>query len=232
MTVVFSASSVNTYQLCHLQWWFTYIAAIPTEPTEPQAVGTAVHAFAEQRLNVLRGTATEANYEDESISPLVMVFCRDILPTYRNVLLVEQPFQIDVDGIPFSGVIDSLDEQNTSWGPENILRDLKTTKSRPPEGKYRYNMVGYYVGVTEGLDIGVTIMQLDYIVRTQKPYYWPEVVPVPDEDEIRGWAAQLEIVANHVARGDYEPTGLGTYVCNFCDYRSMCGPYQRLKERT
>jgi len=233
MTVVFSASSVNTYQLCHLQWWFTYIAAIPTEPTEPQAVGTAVHAHAESLLKIDDVTHFDPGDDpDPSIRTLVNVFRRDILPTYRNVLLVEQPFQIDVDGIPFSGVIDSLDEQDTSWGPENILRDLKTTKSRPPEGKYRYNMVGYYVGVTEGLDIGVTIMQLDYIVRTQKPYYWPEVVPVPDEDEIRGWAAQLEIVANHVARGDYEPTGLGTYVCNFCDYRSMCGPYQRLKERT
>ena len=226
MTVIFSASSVNTYQLCHLQWYFVYIAAIPVESSEPQAVGIAVHDYAEHRL---RG-----NYGfigPRKIMPLAAVFDNDILPTYENIVLVEEPFQIMVNGIPFSGVIDSLDRWEHTWGPEIILRDLKTTGNRPGGGKYRYNMVGYFVGA-ESMGYRPHVLQLDYIVRTQKPYYWPEVQPIPDQQEIDGWAAQLEIVANYVARGDFHPTGLGTYVCNFCNYRDICGPNQRYKERT
>jgi CRISPR/Cas system-associated exonuclease Cas4 (RecB family) len=114
----------------------------------------------------------------------------------------------------------------------NILRDLKSTGKRPPAGKYRFNMVGYYLGVTEGLGYEVHAIQLDYIVRTQKPYYWPEVVPIPEEDDIQEFAATLETVANGVARGDYEATGLGTYVCGYCPHQAICGPYARFKEIT
>jgi CRISPR/Cas system-associated exonuclease Cas4 (RecB family) len=229
MTVVFSASSVNTYQMCHLQWWFAYVAAIPTEPSEPQAVGIAVHDYAERVLKGDKDMIGLVYVKDTS--PLLAVFDRDILPTYENVLLIEESFQIDVNGIPFSGVIDTLDQHVKTWGKENILRDLKTTGKRPSAGKYRYNMVGYYLGVTEGLGHHVTAMQLDYIVRTKTPYYLPEVQPIPDQQEIEGWAAQLELVANYVEDGDFQPTGLGSYVCNFCNYRDMCGPYQRFKER-
>ena len=230
VTVIFSASSVNTYQLCHLQWYFVYIAAIPVESSEPQAVGTTVHEAAEMWL---KGTVARDSiiHVEEPLRSLERVFRDEILPTYENIVLVEEPFQISVNGIPFSGVIDSLDRWEHTWGPEIILRDLKTTGNRPGGGKYRYNMVGYFVGA-ESMGYRPHVLQLDYIVRTQKPYYWPEVQPIPDQQEIDGWAAQLEIVANYVARGDFHPTGLGTYVCNFCNYRDICGPNQRYKERT
>jgi hypothetical protein len=231
VTVIFSASSVNTYQMCHLQWYFVYIAAIPVESSEPQAVGIAVHEYAEKRLRDASRNDPDINFVTKDIEPLAAVFDRDILPTYENVVLVEEPFQIMVNGIPFSGVIDSLDRWEHTWGPEIILRDLKTTGNRPGGGKYRYNMVGYFVGA-ESMGHRPHVLQLDYIVRTRKPYYWPEVQPVPDQQEIDGWAAQLEIVADYVARGDFHPTGLGTYVCNYCNFRDICGPLARFKEKT
>jgi len=245
--VVFSASSVNAYLDCHLRWYFSYVLGEPGVGSEPQRVGIKIHDYAERSLKNL-GTVFVC--EDPEIMGLAGVWNRDILPTYRWPLLIEEPFQITVNDIGFSGIIDSLDQQDigivdqVDWDSEgreamdpypvyaNILRDLKSTGKRPPAGKYRFNMVGYFLGVTEGLGFPVHAIQLDYIVRTQKPYYWPEVVPIPEEEDIQEFAATLERAANGVARGDYEPTGLGTYVCGYCSHQSICGPYARLQEVT
>jgi PD-(D/E)XK nuclease superfamily len=245
--VVYSASSVNAYLDCHLRWYFSYVLGEPGIGSEAQRVGIKIHDFAERSLKNLG-----ARYltDDPEIESLVWVWNNHILPTYRWPLLIEEPFQITVNDIGFSGIIDSLDQQDVGeqsivdWDSEgrdmidpypvyaNILRDLKSTGKRPPAGKYRFNMIGYYLGVTEGLGLPVHAMQLDYIVRTQRPYYWPEVVPLPDEEDIQEFAVTLERVAEGVARSDYEPTGLGTYVCGYCPHRTVCGPYQRYQEIT
>lgn len=231
--VVYSASSLNAYIDCHLRWYFIYVLLEEEAESEARAVGIAVHDFAEQRLKVLQGTATEANYEGEDITPLVMVFNRDILPTYENPVLIEAPFQIEVNGIPFSGIIDSLDEQQVDWSTDTVyvLRDLKTTSQRPSKGRYRLNMTGYWVGATS-LGYRPDVTQLDYVVRTRKPYYWPEVLDPITDDDVDVLAATLSAVARGVESEDYRPTGLGTLACSYCGYKAICGPYQRYQEAT
>jgi len=219
---VFSASSVNAYLDCHLRWWFQYVAVVPYEPSEAQATGIEVHRVAEV---LIRGET--ASY-DKALDPLVRVFADDIMPTIGQIMAVEEPFLIEVNGILYSGIFDLLDGHEGVFDtPYFALRDLKTTGSRPAKGKYRFNMIGYTLGA-RSLGYVVDEVRLDYIVRTLKPYYWPEVQPIPDEDEIDGWRATLENVADKVEQGDFEPTGLGTYVCSYCNFKSECGPYQRL----
>ena len=232
--VVFSASSVNAYLDCHLRWYFTYVLNEQGEQSEAQNVGIYVHDIAAIELeNMADGIVpTGPDYDIPHLKPLLEVFRRDILPTYRDPVLIEASFQIAVNGIPFSGIIDSVDRQDI--GPNtyaNILRDLKTTGKRPPVGRYRFNMIGYDMGA-ESLGCFIDIMQLDYIVRTQKPYYWPEVVAAPDEDDIEWFAATLQAVADGVGRADYKPTGVGTRVCSYCPHKAICGPYSRYKEVT
>ena len=229
--VVFSASSVNAYLDCHLRWWFTYVLAKEGEQSEAQRIGVELHDWVETRLKGWHAGVDSFDHAPLEIRPLTAVFERDILPTYRNPVWVEQEFQIEVDGIPFSGIIDSMDEQDTPWGFEDILRDLKSTGSRPKAGKYRFNMVGYWLG---GRDLGreAAAIQLDYIVRTKEPYYWPEVQPIPDESDQAIFANTLYQVANSIDRSDYRPTGLGTRACLSCPHAAMCGPYKRYKELT
>jgi len=239
--VVFSASSVSAYQDCHLRWYFQYILMEKGEESEAQRVGIAVHDAAEMYL---KGTVAKDSivHADPALAPLERIFRDDILPTYRNPVLIEAPFQISINDIPFSGIIDSVDQHDypplvgllTAYPQAdsiNILRDLKTTGKRPSAGRYRFPMIGYWLGARE-LGHEPHVMQLDYIIRTAKPYYWPEVVPSPDENDIAWFAATLEGVAEGIERADYAPTGLGTYVCAYCPVRGICGPYQRYKEVT
>ena len=175
--VVFSASSVSAYIDCHLRWYFTYVLNMEGEQSEQQRVGIAVHDYAEGVLRQMRGDG-QAVVVSEAPIELTGVFNRDILPTYRDPVLIEAAFQIEVNGIPFSGIIDSVDRHDIGVTDENdlvytnILRDLKTTGSRPKAGRYHFNMIGYWLGARE-LGHEPAIMQLDYIIRTLKPYYWP-----------------------------------------------------------
>jgi hypothetical protein len=244
-----SASSISTYEACHLQWYFTYIEVRPEPYSEPRMVGLAVHEVAEWILKNNSDSVPDFDNMSEHVASLVEVFTHEVYPTYGDPVLVEAGFELDVLGITYTGFIDSVDEHPIKpdedtfpeyWAAELAgkypraevtLRDLKTTKSRPRKGKYRDALIGYYLGARE-LGHEPDSIRLDYIVRTKKPYYWPEEQPVPDDDEIDLWAAQVERVANSITSGDWEATGVGTYVCNYCDHRDICGPNDRFKKMT
>lgn len=207
-------------------------------------VGVAVHDYAERRLRGEHPTIIHPVDSLMAVHSAARVFDRDVLPTYREAVLIEASFQIAVDGIPYSGVIDSVDKRPITpeehdfpsyWAAETsgkyptahyILRDLKTTGSRPAPGKYRLNMIGYWLGATD-LGFPPDAMQLDWIVRTKAPYYWPEAMdPVTDED-VDWFAATLQSVSDGVRREDYEPTALGSRACSWCQHRHICGPLSR-----
>lgn len=219
--VVWSASSLSAYNQCQLRYWFTYIAALPGEDSPARADGVAAHAAFE---SLLRGEEPVA----DGIEPLVLVMREEIVPTYDNPVAIEHPFSIDVNGIPYSGIIDSVDVKHGSAGA--LLRDLKTTGNRPRPGSYRTNMIGYWLGAREDLGIECSGIQLDYIVKTKKPYYWPELQPAPDDLDILVFAGMVERAAEGVDQGKFEPTGLGTWVCRWCEHATSCGPLQRYNE--
>lgn len=226
---VFSGSSINTYNDCHLQWYFGYVSLEDGDLSEPLAVGIAWHDAIEQTL---KGTLPPDAFEDDPvIGSLVKVFNADILPTYRDPVLIEAEFQLEINGIPYSGVIDALDRQDVPWGYSNILRDHKSTGSRPRQGKYRLPMTGYWLGAAD-LGYEPDAAQLDYVVRTRTPYYWPEPMDPITDDDIGILARVLETVAEGVAREDYRPTGLGTRACVSCPYKAICGPYDRFLKLT
>ena len=228
--VVYSASSVHAYEECHLQWWFGYVLAETGTESEPMRVGIQVHDYAEDvLLHLGTGYIAPNTSGRPEVQQLLRVFDKDILPTYRDPILIEAPFQIAVNDIPFSGILDALDKHDMPWGFANILRDTKTTGSRPRAGRYRFAMTGYWLGATD-LGFPPDIAQLDYIVRTKNPYYWPEPMEPITDDDIAIFAAQLEAVANGVARADYRPTGLGTRACVSCPYKASCGPYERYQK--
>jgi hypothetical protein len=253
MTVL-SASSVSTYEECHLQWYFTYVEMRDEPPNEPRETGIALHDYAEW---VLKTAISDSTVDDsrreglpEALVPLADIFKNEVLPTYGNPTLIEAAFELDVEGIAYTGFIDSVDVREVTPSPEvdwdsegrdlidpfplfdqTVLRDLKSTNKRPAKGRYRDALIGYWQGARE-LGHEADLITLDYIVRTKKPYYWPEHQAPPDDDELDLWVAKVEMVAENIEHRDFEPTGVGTYVCNYCPFKDICGPYERYQDIT
>jgi hypothetical protein len=234
MTVL-SASSRSTWDDCHLQWYFQHVEKRPEPFSEPRDTGLRVHDAVEWILKDGSDSVPDFDNMSERVAELVTLFSHEVYPTYEAPVLVEAAFQLDVLGITYTGFIDSVDIKEfpgvdaleiIPFPASVVLRDLKTTKSRKAKGKHRDALIGYYLGARE-LGQPVDYLQLDYLVRTKKPYYWPERQEVPDEDEIDQWAFQVERAAREIEEGDWEPTGLGTYVCNYCSFKDICGPYDR-----
>jgi hypothetical protein len=250
--VVFSGSSVYTYDLCSLQWWFTYIAALPSRPSYEMALGTAIHAAAEKVLRIKlletfdpEDPGTKALIEREAVAAyrqsivdegrapteqgdaLIALLLRDVMPLVEP-MLIEQPFELLVNGIPYSGILDTYDKAFILW-------DYKSTGSRPSRNstRYRFPMVGYALGARDLTGAEEAGIRLAYLVKTKTPYYWPVDSPPIDEDDIEWFASQLERVAESVAQGIFNADGLyGRGTCKTCPFTAECGPYQRLQEKT
>lgn len=216
--VVLSASSLNTYLECGQRWYYEHIARVPQQKSESILVGLEVHEHAEAMLRRTGGEDVPAATVSEQCQPLVDVFTQAVLPTYGSCILVEAPFSITLNGVPYSGWIDSIDG--------TTLRDLKTTGSRPRPGRYRRNLIGYYLGATVGLDRTIDSMVLDYIVRTKRPYYYPERQEVPTDDEVDVFVATAERAYEGIASGSFAPEGIDNGSCRWCPYRSMCSAYK------
>ena len=69
--VVYSASSVNRYQDCHLAWWFSYVALERGVESDQQRVGIQVHEYAERQLRRV------SLADERSIDPLDLPPPRD-----------------------------------------------------------------------------------------------------------------------------------------------------------
>lgn len=247
--VVLSASSVGSYLACGYQWFLGFVEGRPDTQNVKAAVGVAVHAGAEELLRAkmeghpepdARGVVIDTlakslldTRHDPKLSPTEAIrsalacldtFRRDILPAARPVA-VEQPFQFQIDdGIPYSGIIDWLDDDEV-W-------DLKTTGSRPRDGKrYDLAMTGYALGKRELTGRDETDIVLGYIVRTRKPYHWPIRRGGPaTDDDIDRFAAIVGGVARGIAAAEYRPTGLENGSCAYCNFRESCEFYAALNE--
>jgi RecB family exonuclease len=253
--VVFSASSITRYRECELAWYFSYVLADPGSSSVQSAIGIAVHDGVAVLLRAKRdGRLTEVDehgdWYDKAVAEMVeslsmnllgarthpkltieaafasaaLCFDRyfeDVFPLIDPVM-VEEPFQFEVDGIPYSGVIDAGD---------GAVRDLKTTGSRPSSGdRYDFAMIGYAVGYRRLTGHIESDRILDYIVRTQHPYYWPIRLGPATNEDIDQFANIVGEVDDGVRAGRFRPTGLDKRsVCVSCPHQARCEPYQNLQ---
>lgn len=135
---------------------------------------------------------------------------------------VERSFQFSLNGIPYSGQMDVIDD-------DGAIRDTKFVGQTPPKGKYDLNMTGYALGYRQGASSeGDPVIEsdtiLDVIVRTNKPRYVPVKAGGPvTEDDIRRFASVVEAVNDGINKGNFPPNGLASPgTCSWCGYRNIC----------
>lgn len=248
---VFSASSLATYMRCGKQWEFAYVYAVKRPPTVRLALGQAAHeaveinyrqkmetgidlpisdvtdafsdAYDKATEDVMEeeGEETPAQGKDSGIK-VVSGYHLQVAPGIQPVM-VEEQVQFKVNGIPFSGYIDLVDQHRR-------VRDLKTASKKPSRNDYLLAMIGYAVGfrqATGEVEAGVV---LDYMVRTKTPYYHP----VPSEGAVPNtaiaqFANVVENVASAIQKGVFLPTGLTNNACSWCGYKDICADYGRTR---
>lgn len=244
---LFSASSLSTFLRCEKQWEYAYVYAIKRPPNVRMVIGVAAHeavetnyqqkvktrldlpveqvvdAFAdafERMTEEVEEDPVESMGQAKDSGVLVVEKYQELVAPTIQPLFVEQEIQFEIDTVPYAGFIDLVDDTGR-------VRDLKTTK-RKPSGRHDYAlaMTGYAVGyrqLTGKVETGVT---LDYIVRTQKPYYYPAASEGPISDEgIATFAKVLSGVSERVQRGIFLPTGLNNSACSWCGYQAICPAY-------
>lgn len=245
---LFSASSLATFLRCGAQWEYAYVYAIKRPPNVRMVIGVAAHEAVETNYRQKLGTrldlpvsdVTDAfadaftrlteDVEDDPEEPagvakdsgvlLVEKYQEIVAPTVQP-LYVEQEIQFNINDIPYAGFIDLVDDTGR-------VRDLKTTKRKPgSRTNYAIAMTGYAVGyrqLTGQVEAGVT---LDYMIRTQKPYYYPAASAGPISDAgIAAFAKVISGVSESIQRGIFLPTGLNTGACGYCPYTDLCPAFR------
>lgn len=241
---VLSGSSLATYLRCGLQWEFAYVKRIRRPPRVRMVIGTAAHEAIEvnyrqkretfvdlPEADVLDAFATAYDREvveaeddedkgeakDDGIK-LTQIYQTEVAPKVQPVL-VEEPMQALVNGIPYSGVIDLTDQNNR-------IRDTKTSAKAPDESMYRLSMTGYAVLFREHSGTEESGITLDYLIRTKKPYYLPVEGGAVDDGELGRFAGVLEAVSDGINAGSFPPNGLLNRSCSWCGYADICPAYR------
>jgi RecB family exonuclease len=235
-----SPTAVATFRRCPLQWWYRYVAGIPTKPTASLVRGLAVHRAAQRALEAkLSGelvsedvaaqvAATEADqlcqqaYFEETERPdvvreeaerLARVYVRQVLPE-RQPRYVELRTRAELGGYRLEVVVDLVEQDGT-------ITDLKVRSAKDSGDSLAVDyQLAVYTAAAEGLGLTVRAVRQDQLVATRQPYHHAVELPRKAVDLGRA-AAVTAAVAEAMSHRKVWPTD-DQRVCSWCPYRPMC----------
>lgn len=252
--LVLSSSSVATFLRCGQQWKYAYVDGIKSPPSVRQVIGIAAHRAIEVNMaqkvdslvdlprdEVLDAFSDSFDEEIEGWEPsddeetpekgkdsgaLLVGMARDhVLPRIQP-LLVEEPVQMMVGDVPYSGVLDLVDSKGR-------VHDWKTTKRRPTvtAGLHILQMTGYALGYRIASDQKETEVVLNHFIRTKVPSYLPVASGGPVTDEaIRTFSRIVRDVSAQISAGNFLPNGLMSGACSWCGYTDICPAYREFRK--
>jgi RecB family exonuclease len=230
-----SYSSISTYELCPLQYKFRYLDAKPGRRTPALTFGESLHEALrrfhaqpvpvapklERLLGYLDDCWDRSAYRSEEEERAYRSHARDVLvayhkdnaPRFRVPVALEQRFQIDVDGVRVSGVIDRMDRHPD--GSYEII-DYKTSRRLPPR-RYVENDLQlsiYYLAAWEVWGVIPERLTLYFLLPGQ-----PMTVTRSRED-LDATRARIAEVAAGIRAGAFQPKE--NRLCGWCDYQAHC----------
>jgi len=239
-----SYSSISTYELCPLQYKFRYVEAKPGRRTPALGFGETLHEALrrfhaqpvpvapklEQLLGYLDDAWDSTAYRNEQEERAYRSHAQEVLISYhkdnarnfRVPVALEQRFQIDVDGVTVSGVIDRMDRHPD--GSYEIV-DYKTSRRLPPR-KYvesDLQLSIYYLAAWEVWGILPERLTLYFLLPAQ-----PMTV-TRGPDDLAATRARIAEVAAGVRAGAFKPKE--NRLCDWCDYQAQCPLFAHRFER-
>lgn len=240
-----SHSSIETYDICPAKWKFQYVERIPRKPSPILSFGNSLHAALEsfyratvpvapsleELLAMLDRSWLSEGYpspEEEARNRSLAVdiltrFHRDNAPTYALPAIVEEKFEIDIDGVPVSGQIDRMDRLPS--GGYEIL-DYKTSRRLPTLDALRKNrqLSIYHLAVRETRGIDPERLTLYFLMHGQ-----PMSVPGRTEADLEATRRHIVTVAERIEAEKFEPKR--SALCNWCDFQPICPLFRNAGER-
>jgi len=231
-----SASAVDTYERCGLQFKLERDWRIAAKPAAAMQYGAAIHRVLKTYFDSVRlqrpksddelidlfqqdlaAAKIQEAYQHELYENLGIAQLRDFLAVARSipadrVLHTEQSFEIHIDETVVAGRIDRIDRRPD--GSVAII-DYKTGKARDQEDADTSLQLSLYALAAQekwGYKVGALVF---HNLEENVP-----VVTARTSSDLLAARARVTAAAQGIAEGIFQATP-GIH-CNFCAYRSLC----------
>jgi RecB family exonuclease len=239
-----SYSSINTYETCPAKYRFQYEERLPSSPSPALSFGDSLHqalyrfhsrpvpvAPSLEELHEMldavwvgegyTGVSEEQTYLEHGRQVLAQ-YHRENAAAYRIPAALEFRFQIEVEGVTVSGVIDRMDR--IPGGGYEII-DYKTNRRLPPQQRIDEDLQlsVYHLAAREVWGIEPERLTLYYLLPGQR---MSTVRTTAHIDELR---RRIVTVAQRIEAARFEPRQ--NPLCDWCDFQAMCPLYRHAYEK-
>lgn len=239
-----SYSGISTYESCPARYRFRYEDRIPGSRSPALSFGDALHRALylfharpvpvapslEELLEMLEAVWGSEGYEGEAEELTYREHARQVLAQYhrenaddyRIPVALEFRFQIEVEGLTLTGVIDRMDR--IPGGGYEIV-DYKTNRRLPPRSRIEEDLQLsiYHLAAREVWGIEPERLTLYFLLPGQR---MSTARTAADTDALR---RRIAVVAERIAAGRFEPRQ--SPLCDWCDYRALCPLFRHRFER-
>jgi putative RecB family exonuclease len=240
--VKLSYSAIDTYETCPAKFRFRYQDRVPAGPSPILAFGDSLHRalrrFHSRPVPVAPSLAELLGYLDdewvadgaaeaeqagyrEHARQVLTLYHRDNAADYRIPAALEYRFEVEVEGITISGVIDRMDR--LPGGGYEII-DYKTNRRLPPRSRVDSDLQLsiYHLAAREVWGIEPERLTLYYLLPGRR---MTTSRTLADVDALR---RRIAAVSQRIEHGRFEPRE--NPLCGWCDYRHICPLFRRRDE--
>ncbi|HET9408517.1 MAG TPA: ATP-dependent DNA helicase [Candidatus Sulfotelmatobacter sp.] len=237
-----SASAVDTYQRCPLQFKLERDWRMARRPVAAMQYGAAIHRVLRTYYDAIRAGRPKSReeliaqfrqdladakihepyqhelYEKQGIAQLNDFLAAAEKNAPPNVLHTEEWFEVKIDATSVAGRIDRIDQ--SADGAVSIL-DYKTGKSRDQEDADTSLQLSIYA-IAAREKWGYEVDRLVF-------YNLEENVPVTttrSEAQLLDARCRVTEVANAIAQQKFDP--VPGFHCNYCAYRAVCPSQEKM----
>ena len=230
-----SYSGINTYETCPAKFKFQYEDRVPQQPSPALAFGDslhrALHLFHNRPVPVAPSLAElhamlEATWVSEGFSnaseetmyrdhgrQVLAQYHRENVAEYRIPAALEFRFQIEVEGVQLSGVIDRMDR--IPGGGYEIV-DYKTNRRLPPQSRIDQDLQLsiYHLAAQQVWGIEPERLTLYYLLPGQR------MTTTRTRQHVEELHRRIGVVAERIEAGKFEAKQ--NPLCDWCDYQALC----------
>lgn len=236
----FSASKIDLYKRCPLQFKFRYALHVPGRPGAPMDIGASVHAVLEkiakrrangedtseeQALDLLKRHWRYTGFDnkkrlkegwDDAVGMIRTFMEWDQKAADRGVEIVgvEQEFKMDVGGLRFTGKMDRVDKEQ---GGQYVVTDYKTGKKPTTKSEIGHDVqMNLYALATESVYGKLPARTGQLFVRMGK-----EVTNEIDAGALAEEEKSILDMGKAILDGRF-PANPSYAACHWCDYVQIC----------